>query len=132
MDDNDSFQNGQESKEMDNIGESPFARSTGNGDNYYRTNINEAMKSNNFSENSHNQKWYTEQREEATENELVSTSLKLDKLFHDAEKQENFQITQTFDYRKSTPEKYDNQKNSTTQERLFKNSQKINERSPIK
>ncbi len=63
---------------------------------------------------------------------MVSASLKLDKIFKDAEKDEKFYGTQTFDYRNSNPEKYRNNDDSVAQNQLLKNSQKLYERSPVK
>ena len=134
MENSDSPQNGQESKEMDSMGDSPFVNSNGMKLDYYNgSNFKGIPNSNNFTENSQNQKWYTEQREEINNEDVVSTSMKLDQLFDEAAQDEKFKITQTFEYRNSSPEELQQNKNQNVQEYThFENNKPEYVKTPVK
>ena len=99
MEANDSFQNGQESKEVDSRGDSPFMGSPGRAQQYYNQNFSNFTGPQKLSANSQKQKCYTEQNEENFRAGVASASMKLDNLFKNTVANSMDPGTKTFEYK---------------------------------
>jgi hypothetical protein len=116
MEDTESFQNGQESKEMYVEGESPFTGSTGREKEFYRSNYKGFTDPSKYTANSNKPKYYTEHQDNSARAEMASASMKLDKLFNSALGNAYVSTAHKFDTRFSDPKKYDQPQNQEPKE----------------
>jgi hypothetical protein len=116
MEDTESFQNGQESKEIYVEGESPFSGSTGREKEFYRSNYKGFTDPSKYTANSNKPKYYTEHQNDSARVEMASASMKLDKLFNSALGNAYVPTVNKFDSRFSDPKKYDQPPNQEPKE----------------